>query len=122
MRLIKDCPDCGKKLRFPIDRGTIKVKCPCGFSFTVDPDNTEIYKSAKFDFDKKAKKKPGRFFTNPREKIIRGILQYRYNLQNIRLLTGKSRRDTILITAAIIIALILIVCLIGRASSSRQII
>ena len=49
MYLIKTCPTCKTRLRFPIDKGTIKVTCNCGYSFIANPDNTDIYKDASFD-------------------------------------------------------------------------
>lgn len=106
--IIKDCPECGKQLRFPIDKGTIKVKCPCGYVFTADPDNTNIYKNARFDLNnKRPPDKPPL-----KDKIMRGIWQYKYNFQNIRLLTGKTRLTTIIVMGLIILFLLSIVCLI----------
>ena len=108
IRLIKNCPKCGRQLRFPIDKGIIKVKCPCGYSFTADPDNTGIYKNARFDLNSaRPQRKPPL-----KERAIRGIWQYKYNLQNIRLLTGKTRRNTLIVTVCVILFFLLIICLI----------
>jgi hypothetical protein len=35
--LVKECPSCGRGLRFPIDRGRIRVRCVCGHQFIADP-------------------------------------------------------------------------------------
>jgi len=108
IRLIKNCPECGKQLRFPINRGIIKVKCPCGYSFVADPDNTGIYKDARFDLaNERPPRKP-----SLKERAIREIWQYRYNLQNIRLLTGETRRNTIIVTGLIVLFLFSIIYLI----------
>lgn len=56
MYLIKQCPECGKPLRFPIDKGVIKVKCICGNSFFADPDKPDLYKNAQFDLSSKRNK------------------------------------------------------------------
>lgn len=114
IRLIKNCPKCGKQLRFPIDKGTIKVKCLCGYSFTLDPDDTGIYKDARFDLGagNAAHGAPPLHKPPLKERVIRGLWQYRYNLQNIRLLTGKARRNVIIVTALIVLFFLLIFCLI----------
>lgn len=110
IHLIKNCPQCGKQLRFPIERGIIKVKCPCGCAFIVNPDNTDIYRDARFDLNnKQPQRKPS--LKPLKERVIRGLWQYRYNLQNIRLLTGKTRRNTIIVTGLIILALLSLLCL-----------
>ena len=49
MYLIKSCPSCGKRIRFPIDRGRIRVTCECGSTFLADPDDPSLYNDAAFD-------------------------------------------------------------------------
>lgn len=119
MYLIKVCPDCGKKLRFPIDRGIIKVKCPCGFSFVADPDDTGIYTDAKFDL--KGKNKPPKAknidLGNLKERMILAILQYKYNLQNFKLLPWKNRRNVIMTTVVVVFIVVLIVMFIVSIKS-----
>ncbi|MCL1910731.1 MAG: hypothetical protein FWG13_00795 [Leptospirales bacterium] len=113
IRLIKNCPECGKQLRFPIDRGIIRVKCLCGYSFTLDPDDTGIYKDARFDLSANAGRGAQPSRKPPlKERVMRGIWQYRYNLQNISLLTGKARRNVIIVTALIVLFFLSILCLI----------
>ena len=34
---IIECPKSRDKLRVPLDKGEIKVKCPCGHKFTFEP-------------------------------------------------------------------------------------
>ena len=57
MHIIKPCPHCGIKLRFPIDSGVVKVRCRCGYSFLADPDDPQLYADATFDLSLKKKPK-----------------------------------------------------------------
>ncbi|MEM7183508.1 MAG: hypothetical protein AAF518_21550 [Spirochaetota bacterium] len=51
MRYIYPCPQCNTELRFPLDRGTLVIKCPtCSHTFIVDPDNTELFEKGRFEF------------------------------------------------------------------------
>ncbi len=51
MKLIRPCPNCKIELRFPIDKGTVKITCPnCKHEFLANPDNPELYLESKFDF------------------------------------------------------------------------
>ena len=51
MRYIYPCPQCNTELRFPLDRGTLVLKCPtCSHTFVVDPDNTELFEKGRFEF------------------------------------------------------------------------
>jgi DNA-directed RNA polymerase subunit RPC12/RpoP len=55
LRYIKPCPECSVELRFPIDRGTLVVKCPnCGHQFWVDPSDPKTFSVGKFDYISKA--------------------------------------------------------------------
>ena len=123
MYLIRICPDCGKKLRFPIDRGIIKVKCPCGYSFTADPDDTSIYKNAEFDLKGKTKK-PAEKKQNTaglKTKLILAILQYKYNLQNFKLLTWQSRKKVIFTTIIILFVVLAVIFLIAALQSGNHV-
>jgi hypothetical protein len=52
LNYIRPCPSCKSELRFPIDRGTLRITCPiCSENFLVDPDDTEIYKKGNFDLN-----------------------------------------------------------------------
>lgn len=58
MQYIRSCPSCNSELRFPIDRGTLIVKCPnCNYSFKVDPDNPETFHLGRFDYSLPSSKK-----------------------------------------------------------------
>jgi hypothetical protein len=119
MYFIHTCPSCGKKLRFPIDRGPIRVKCPCGYSFLANPDDPAMYRGGAFDLSAGArrgglcsriKKLLSReSLKDLKKKIIRAILQYKYNFQNRQLMTGRQRRDFILTTLALLLAIALLV-------------
>jgi hypothetical protein len=96
MFYIKPCPKCGKKLRFPLDKGKLQIKCECGNSFYVDPDDTSLYKTGYFDL--KGKSVPQWFrkiktpdFKKIYSEIITNLLNYKYSLQNFMLLTWKDR-------------------------------
>jgi LSD1 subclass zinc finger protein len=133
MHLIKACPSCRKKLRFPIDKGTIKIRCSCGYSFTVDPDDTAIYKDATFDLDGPTRRrsvqaplmrffegiKPGRII--PR--MVNNGLKLKYKIQNYRLLPDEEKRKLVLIMgiiAAVIAGLAAVLYLIFSALSSPK--
>jgi LSD1 subclass zinc finger protein len=106
MYLIKACPSCRTKLRFPIDKGTIKIHCSCGNSFIANPDDTAIYTNAVFDLSSSKcvlkKMAPltralaGFKFNQIIPAIIRGILKWKYRLQNYRLLPDDEKRKIIL--------------------------
>lgn len=113
MYLIKKCPACGKKLRFPIDRGKIRVACSCGESFIADPDDTSLYAGAAFDLDPgirrdrawgieaagaRLKQQVKKFL----DAAIRAAYETRYRLQNFSLLPSADQRK-------IVIALVLLV-------------
>ncbi|MCU0846336.1 MAG: hypothetical protein MUD12_00430 [Spirochaetes bacterium] len=43
-------------LRFPIDKGKLRIKCRCGASFTADPDDPSLYRDSEFDIKPEKKK------------------------------------------------------------------
>lgn len=68
MQYIRSCPSCSSELRFPIDRGTLIVKCPnCNHSFNFDPDDPSTFKYGRFDYSLPPSLKSG--FKNTIEKI-----------------------------------------------------
>ncbi|MDY6969883.1 MAG: hypothetical protein SVR08_14665, partial [Spirochaetota bacterium] len=95
MYLIKGCPLCKRMLRFPIDKGDIVIKCICGHSFKVSPDDPELYKDAKFDLtiNKKNKKKSILDFDikDLSSKLINKYFNLKYNIQNFRLLPTQEQ-------------------------------
>ena len=107
MYLIRACPSCRTKLRFPIDKGTIKIHCSCGNSFIVNPDDTAIYADAVFDLSssKCVLKKmvpltrvlAGIKLRQIIPATIRGILKWKYRLQNYRLLPDDEKKKIIFI-------------------------
>ena len=122
MHLIKPCPSCGKKLRFPITEGEIKVTCRCGSSFVADPDDQSLYCNAEFDLRPAPGRKPPkntlRHFTERIKgitikeittKLINRMLDIKYKIQNFRHLPVKEQRKIFLIlmiTAALLSLLI----------------
>ncbi len=106
MYLIKACPGCRTKLRFPIDKGTIRVKCACGYSFVADPDSTDIYADASFDLSRSScdlkKMSPLRSAISSINLgqivpyTITRALNLKYRLMNFRLLPGAEKRKLVL--------------------------
>lgn len=118
MHLIKPCPHCGRRLRFPIDRGIIRVSCPCGHSFTADPDDTGLYRNASFDLSRPPANRGARqFFTRlagldlktlPRKTITK-FLEFTYRIRNFPLLPSSEKMKLIaiiIITASLLAAMI----------------
>lgn len=116
MHLIKPCPSCGIKLRFPVNRGKIRVRCSCGNSFTADPDDPGLYRGAAFDLRISGGGKGNPFsairerigqirFTGLWNKFITRLYDLRYRLQNFRLLPSSEQRRLLLL---IILLLLLI--------------
>ena len=118
MKYIKACPVCGRMLRFPIDKGIIKVSCQCGSDMIIDPDNTELYKDGKFDLASDSKKRQNKnfikSFTNKINfrKIINSLLELKYKLQNISLMPDRERNRALLYLFFIIIILIFLLYII----------
>jgi hypothetical protein len=73
MYFIHTCPSCGKKLRFPIDRGSIRVKCPCGYSFLANPDDPAMYRGGAFDLSAGARR--GNLFSRLMKLVSRESLK-----------------------------------------------
>lgn len=121
MHLIKLCPLCGTKLRFPIDKGRIKVKCPCGHSFTADPDDTVLYNNSEFDLtsagSSAGKSRLGALSQTIKQFkadqiigiIISGLYNLKYKLQNYKLLSSSERRKLTIILISILVILIMII-------------
>ena len=111
MYLIKVCPSCKTKLRFPIDKGTIRVKCSCGFDFIADPDDTEMYNNASFDLSRTTfgLKKLNSFrravsgfqFGAVGPYSINKLLNAKYKIQNVKLLPDSEKKRIILIIIAV---------------------
>ena len=106
MHLIKACPSCKKKLRFPIDKGTINIKCSCGYSFIANPDNVEIYKDAIFDLSHSRHTLMhairGIKFSRIIPGIITSVLGFKYKLQNFKLLPNDEKKKVILVMMLIL--------------------
>jgi len=83
-------------LRFPLDRGKIKIKCRCGYTETIDPDSRELYNKGKFDLS--PENQNNRFSLKKLSesinlgKIINGTLSIKYRLQNYRYMVDSERK------------------------------
>jgi hypothetical protein len=121
MHLIKECPSCSRKLRFPIEKGKIRVTCACGQSFIADPDDPDLFANASFDL-----KGPGHtkaplsawlkapFATVPapgeiKKTLIAALYSFKYRIQNFSLLPSREKIRLIALLSALIALAILIV-------------
>ncbi|HON77653.1 MAG TPA: hypothetical protein PK544_04120 [Spirochaetota bacterium] len=130
MFLIKKCSRCGKNVRFPLERGKIRVKCPCGNSFIADPDDPELYKGAQFDLhgnNNNKKSGPGLLkdlFSSPFnfkkqwERAIRSFIDLTYKIQNFSILPSREQRTIILIFSFIVLAIVILLFLVCNSPFS----
>ena len=107
-------------MRFPLEKGKIRVTCTCGFSFMADPDDPGLFKDASFDLGTPAKSEKRRFFDallsgsgnmslkKIKTAFIQGLYNYKYKIQNFRLLPTKEKIRMIAFLAAVIVLIILI--------------
>lgn len=128
MFLIKTCPSCEKKIRFPLDKGRIKVTCTCGYSFLADPDDTNIYRNGEFELKSKKSSVMGLFSRIERlfsssstekftwDHIINRVLKIKYKLQNFRLLPTVEQKKILTIILAVIIIIIVVILIINSNS------
>lgn len=118
MKYIIDCPSCGRKIRFPLDKGRIKVFCQCGYNTVIDPDDTALYKSGKFDLkpEDKHADKTGGFFDSLSSLLnnftwnnfVNGLLEIKYKLQNLRYLPDRERNRLLVIILFIIVLAVVV--------------
>lgn len=116
MFLIKLCPSCHAKLRFPLTKGKIRVTCVCGYSFTADPDDPALYRNAEFDLSEKSHRTetPGkhrefqfrRFFNF--DAVIKELYIFKYRMQNFRLLPASEQKRILLKVTFIMLGLLLL--------------
>lgn len=116
MHLVKKCPSCARKLRFPIDRGRIRVNCSCGNSFIADPDDTSLYDGATFDLEPGERKPRGtgfdEFIGRSKQKgkvllqrAIKSAYEARYRIQNFSLLPSAEQRKIVIALVMVFLAL-----------------
>lgn len=130
MFFILPCSTCGKKLRFPLDKGKIRVTCTCGNSFIADPDDTELYKRGSFDVGE-GKKKASLFqrtfssaenfsFQSLVDSAIKKLIDFKYRIQNFRLLPASEQKKLLirLLLAALVAGLLLFFFIIGGRNPS----
>ena len=130
MFFILPCQSCGKKLRFPLDRGKIRVTCTCGSSFIADPDDTSLYKRGSFDVGSQKQKislyqrirqaagnLSGRDIS---EQVIKKLVDFKYRLQNFRLLPAAEQKKLLvrlLLVVMVVTLLLFFYIAAGRSSS-----
>lgn len=121
MYYIKTCPSCGSKIRFPLNKGKIRVNCQCGHSFIADPDDKSLYKNGSFDLSENpGKAKSSNSFFNRlaslkktpvKESIIKNLYDAKYTMQNFKLLPTDVQKKIILkiiIISVLLAALIIL--------------
>jgi len=130
MFFILPCPTCGKKLRFPLDRGKIRITCTCGAGFIADPDDTALYKRGSFDiagaegktsiYQKIRSSLKRLTVRDMREAIIKRTIDYRYRLQNFRLLPAAEQKKMLirLLLIVMVISLLLFFFIASRRTGS----
>ncbi len=132
MYLIKTCPSCRTRLRFPIDKGTIKVKCPCGYSFVANPDNSDMYKDASFDLSRSTcglkrmtrlkSVMDGIKLDQFVPFIINKIFDLKYKIQNFRLLPAEEKKKFLIafsIVGAAIVGIIVMMYVLNHGLNSN---
>ena len=126
MFVIQACPRCGTKLRYPIDKGKIRVSCSCGHNFVADPDDPSLYKEAQFDLkDKKRESKGGSLFEEISQisfdslkvTAIERFMAFKYKLQNFRLLPKAEQRRFLTRIAIVLMVFLLCVYLVSLLNS-----
>lgn len=121
MYLIKNCASCGRKIRFPIDQGKIKVRCQCGYSFTADPDDASLYKDGTFDLQQTTSRKKRPFYdfeyllknfegTKLKHTIITALYNTKYNIQNFKILPAREQKKLVMHFFIAFLLIVLIVC------------
>jgi len=120
MKYIRECPDCGKKIRFPLDKGRIRIHCSCGYTAIIDPDDTALYETGSFDLKPDNTKRKNRltdmlsgfFIGLDRKRIINSLLDLKYKIQNFRYMPDRERYRFIAAAAGItaLIAFMFIIC------------
>jgi len=119
MFLIKPCPSCGRRIRFPIDKGTLRVKCRCGNVFLADPDDPRLYQGATFDLSAGKRylnilqrsliKIAGKLnFNRLYPDIINFFLGIKYDMQNFRLLPSSRQRKIVVILIILLVFLLVL--------------
>lgn len=134
MFIIKSCEKCGRRLRFPIDKGRIRVSCACGGSFVADPDNPDLFKNAVFD----VRERPGQkdrvagvrrpsfrkmdfsFFRGVQGRFISRALDISYKIRNFKILPSSEQRKMLAVLAIAMMALALVSFLICAATLYRS--
>ena len=102
MKYITGCPECGRSLRFPLDKGRIKIRCSCGYETIIDPDDTSLYKKGRFDVEPEGQKKTGRSKAKKsapairKDAVIRKLYDIRYSIQNIKHMPDREKYRLIL--------------------------
>lgn len=97
MKYITGCPECGRSLRFPLDKGRIKIRCRCGYETVIDPDDTSLYKKGRFDIEPEGQKNTGRSKTKKsapvisKDAVIRKLYDIRYSIQNIKHMPDREK-------------------------------
>ncbi|HOP62578.1 MAG TPA: hypothetical protein PK358_10745 [Spirochaetota bacterium] len=101
MKYIIPCPHCGESLRFPLDKGKIKIRCHCGYETVIDPDDTSLYRKGRFDLKpgktEKKNKASKNSFNITIQNLIRALYNIKYSIQNLKHMPDRERNRIMLI-------------------------
>lgn len=107
MHIIKPCPSCGRNLRFPVNKGKIRVTCACGSAFIADPDDPKLFANASFDIGAGKKKSspssPGARLRRAVDSVINSVLSFTYKTQNFRLLPTIEKAQVLLVIFIVVV-------------------
>ncbi len=129
MYLIKLCPSCNRKLRFPIDKGKIQIKCSCGNQFIADPDDPELFIGSQFDLSSGNQRGLKTKIADLQKKmdtvsiksfyksIIISLLDFKYKLQNFKLLPTSQQIKIIFILFIVILTIASVIYLLFHTTN-----
>lgn len=115
MYIVKKCRSCGKQLRFPVDKGKVKITCLCGESFIADPDDPVLFKNASFDLGNGRTQFSFGKYLNRRylnlkiDEAVQALYDFRYRVQNFPLLPWRERFQVLGVLAVIILIIVIII-------------
>ena len=112
MKITTRCSVCGQKIRFPVNRGKIRVSCPnCNSRFIFNPSLKEVLRLTKrlcisgFDRLRKLNLTTPEGFYRFKTEVERKITAIYYSIINIKRLS--ARRKIIIISIVLAVFIIL---------------
>lgn len=119
MYIIKPCPSCGAKNRFPIHSGTLKVRCRCGHAFIANPDDTSLYADAAFDLKGNKPDKKTLSVEVIKKQVIGALYSLWYSLCNFKLLPTRTQIAVSAVIAVLMLLLVLVFYAVFSSAGAR---